>query len=174
MKDAKNKEIPNSRKYKYLKASTEEYFSINLAVDTKTFQYERNSKKYEVDYKYTEIYLVTMIIHETIHALIMGVSPKELSLKFPKDENHNLSANKRNLMINALTEYVAANGLNYTAQDIDDLSWHSIEQSDQFKEHFTNLAINNGTTYDEEVSKWSTRKSKLATEHTSEQREVKE
>jgi hypothetical protein len=30
MKDAKNKEIPNSRKYKYLKASSEEYFLLIL------------------------------------------------------------------------------------------------------------------------------------------------
>lgn len=64
------------------------------------------------------------------------------------------------------SENVKNNNLNYTAQDIEDISWHGTNESIQFISHFEELAKKNGTTKDEEIDLWRKRVSQLSHSYT--------
>ena len=111
---------------------------------------------------YSDIFIITAIIHESLHALVDYEQKNLIKTTDTKSGGHTELNLHRDLFIKALTEYNENNKLNYTPQDIQDLSWHGTEKSTQFKSHFEEVAKVNGTTYDVEVAAWSSRVSELA------------
>ncbi len=161
-KDSNGKEIPNTRKYT-ITSSAYQYYS-NQQLGEKVKKFETDGKIYQFSWKYNDIFLVHSLIHELIHSNIQvnGGARKMFKLQ-NEDPIHEKHALYRTLMIDALSEYVTANNLSYTCENLEDLSWHSLEQTKVFKDHFTEIAKSNGTTYEVEVKNYQERKGKLLT-----------
>jgi RHS repeat-associated protein len=111
-------------------------------------------------FTYSDIFIAAAIIHESVHALV-AYNQRNLT-EAPGDASHTQLNGHRDLMVKALTEYVTSNCLNYSTQDIDDMSWHGTEKSKQFSDHFEEIAKVNGTTKDNEINIWKERKGKLS------------
>jgi RHS repeat-associated protein len=159
----KGKYIPNSLR---LTSPTIEFFS-NENIRTK--QKETTSplgELYTYNVTITDITIVASIIHESLHAYVKFEQKNLIKTIDTKSGGHTELNEHRNLFIKVLTEYSDFNNLNWSTLNIDDLSWHGTEQSKQFISHFTDLAFNKGTTYQEEVGEWKTRVSKLTTKVT--------
>jgi RHS repeat-associated protein len=154
----KGKMMPGTLKYL---TDTSEFYSNNL-LDPRV-QNRVNGDGVVVQqrtYTYSDLFIACAVIHESIHALV-DYNERNLT-KDTGDESHSKLNDHRALLIQALTEYVQKNGLTYTSQDIEDITWNGTEKSQQFSQHFEEVAKTNGTTKEEEISKWKERNSKLS------------
>ena len=169
-KTSQGKVIPNTTTYRYTSNTLEAFSNTKLEIIVPK---DEGSKKFEYVYRINDIFLVQTIIHESLHAMIdADGGPKAAFKKKNEDPNHDKHAQFRTMMIESLTEYVKSNNLNYTGENIDDLSWHGLGESKLFKEHFAELAAKNGTTSEFEVKAWQKRVSDISTEFI-EKKEVK-
>ncbi|MCF6133542.1 RHS repeat domain-containing protein, partial [Flavobacterium wongokense] len=169
-KTSNGKEIPNTRTYRFTTNTLEAFSNTQLEM---VVPQDEGGKKFEYIYKVKDIFLVQTIIHESLHAMIQVDGGAKAAYKGKNvDPNHDKHAQYRAMMIESLTEYVKANSLSYTAENIEDLSWHGINESKAFKDHFAELAAKNGTTSEVEVKAWQQRVGNLSTEFV-EKKEVK-
>ena len=144
-----------------LTSNTTIFFSNELA----SVQ-DGENKNYTYKVNKTDIFIAATIIHESLHAL---VEFDQKDIFRPNNSNsggHTELNNYHDLMVNALSEYVKNNNLNYTVQDIEDISWHGTDESIQFISHFEELAKKNGTTKNEEIDLWRKRVSQLSHSYT--------
>lgn len=117
-----------------------------------TLQQERlvidgeNRGVFEV-HTYSHVFIVTMIIHEGIHA----ISNLESSAG---DEDHSNFNKKHALLFETLRQYARQQNLKFTDEQLEDISWWQTSDSPQFKEFIKARAARNKTNYATEENAW--------------------
>jgi len=115
---------------------------------SKTSEIVEDGKTMIVTMNKTDIANVKTLFHEAIHANIATTFTND-------DDAHNSYSKYQSTLLKGLKEYNTDNKLGYSDDQLTQLSWAGIHESKGFKSYITGLSKANGTTYDEEYSKWN-------------------
>lgn len=102
------------------------------------------------NYERSEIAMAGTLIHEALHAKIATTFKND-------DDNHTTFMEYHTTYLDALKEYNRDNNLDYTDQQLNDLSWEGSKKSKQFRNYIEKNAKTNGTTYEEELKSYNNR-----------------
>jgi RHS repeat-associated protein len=139
-------ESNGKKTYTIVKGTT--YFSECMLYEAE--EIKEGDKTYIITKTQTDIKIVQTLLHEALHAKLGAIFNGEPL----NDDNHDAYSKQQSYILNGLIEYNLDNKLGYTLEQLTQLSWQGMSNSVGFKKYLDELALKNGTTYDEEYAKW--------------------